>query len=314
MNNSKKDFSAKAFLLVGLIFVAYFVNLEAGGPSIQAIDVHEHVVLNESETVKLISIMDELKISKMVLLDTPSNTLGKNDRFEDYDKNVEMQLRMKALYPGRFLVLYTYPPWDADGPSKIEKYYKQGIDGLKFYNGVMYDMLGPINSSEMYLAYQKARELNISVLIHVEALDPVQFPQFEQVLDGFPDVTFICPHLCGAAQNLTLLDSMLAQHKNLYTDSGPWTRVGTFAVKDTDEFRDFFIRHSDRIMYATDIVRDDMSSNATVEQWLKCGRDLLEKINFNCFLEKGWLNGMHLPKDVLKDIYQTTPKKVYKNV
>jgi predicted TIM-barrel fold metal-dependent hydrolase len=210
--------------------------------------------------------------------------------------------------------LYTFPPWDKDGPKKIEEYYKQGIDGLKFYNGVMYDLLGPINSSQMYLAYQKARELNLSAIMHAEALDEEQFAEFEQVLNDFPDVIFICPHLCGAAENLTVLEAMLAEHKNLYTDSGPWHRVGTDVVKDPETFRIFFIKHSDRIMFATDMVRaDDVNEKMNMEKWFKCDKDLLEKINFVCYKEKGWLQGMHLPEDVLKNIYQITPKEVYKN-
>ena len=313
MKNAKEDFLEKTFLLLGLIFLAYFVNLNSVGSNIPAIDVHEHIMLNKSDTAKLISIMEQSKISKIVLLDTPSITFGKNNLFEDYDQNVEKQLQMKTLYPDRFLVLYTYPPWDAQGPEKVEKYYKEGIDGLKFYNGVLHDLLGPINSTAMYAAYQKARELNLSVIMHAEALDKEQFAEFEQVLNAFPDVIFVCPHLCGSAENLTVLDLMLKQHANLYTDSGPWHRVGTFAVKNPEEFRNFFIKHQDRIMYATDIVQENISSENFVQKWFQCDRDLLEKINFLCFKEKGWLQGMHLPEDVLKNIYEINPKKIYRN-
>jgi predicted TIM-barrel fold metal-dependent hydrolase len=314
MENTKKDFFGKIFLLLGLVFLAYFVSLSSNTSNIPAIDVHEHIMLNNSETAKLIAIMDQLNISKMVLLDTPGITFGTSENFTDYDENIQIQLKMKSLYPGRFLVLYTFPPWDKDGPSKIEEYYKQGIDGLKFYNGVIYDLLGPINSSQMHAAYQKARELNLPVTIHVEALDEEQFAEFEQVLNDFPDVIFICPHLCGSAENLTVLDSMFAQHKNLYADSGPWSRVGKYAVKNPETFRQFFINHSDRIMYATDIVRaDDVNSNINMTKWFKCDRDLLERIDFLCFKEKGWLKGMHLPENVLKNIYEINPKKVYRN-
>jgi len=312
MKKINKDFFEKILLLGGLILIAYFINFNASGSNIPTVDVHEHIVLNESETVKLIEIMDELKISKMVLLDTPSATFGKNNEFEDYDQNVQIQLKMKAQYPDRFLVLYTYPPSDKNGPEKIEEYFKQGIDGLKFYNGVM-PSLGPINSSEMYAAYQKAREFNLSVIMHAEALDEEQFTEFEQVLNDFPDVIFVCPHLCGAAENLNVLNSMLVRHKNLFVDSGPWHRVGIFAINDTEAFRTFFINHSDRIMFATDIVIDSVNK-VYVEKWLNCDRDLLEKINFVCFKEKGWLKGLHLPEETLKNIYQITPKKVYKNI
>lgn len=306
----------KLLLLLGLVAIAYFVSFP-NASRMPAIDVHEHIVLNQTETAKLISVMDELKISKMVLLDTPGITLGTSSNFTDYDQNVETQLQMKAEYPGRFLVLYTYPPWDVEGPNKTEKYYKEGIGGLKFYNGVIYNLLGPINSSQMYLAYQKARELNISVLIHVEALDPVQLPQFVQVLRDFPDVIFICPHFCGAARNLTVLDSLLIEHKNLFTDVGPWHRVGTYAVRNPEQFRKFVIKHQDRIMYATDMVRaDDVNtflSGSNMEKWLQCERDFLEKTNFFCYKEKGLLKGLNLPQDVLKNIYEINPEKVYRS-
>ena len=310
-------------LIAGVLVVIHFNNgissyianyLMPSYYSIPAIDVHEHIALGENQTADLIRIMDKLNISKMVLLDTPSVTFGKDDKFGDYDQNVEIQLKMKAQYPGRFLVLYTYPPWDTGGPNKIEKYYKEGIDGLKFYNGVIYNMLGPINSTAMYRAYEKARELNLSVLIHVESQDSEQLAEFEQVLRDFPNVTFICPHMCAAESHLDLLETLLDKYPNLYTDVSAWQRVGTFAVKMPDEYRQFIIKHSDRIMYATDLVKsNDVNDQLDAKAWFACERDLLEKGQFSCFLEDGVLRGLHLPHDVLVQIYQLTPKKVYAN-
>lgn len=319
MNNARKDFFAKILLLIGVISLAFLVNFNFHNTSsIPAIDVHEHIVLKSTDTTQLVSIMNDLNIQKMVLLDTPGITFGTSNNFTDYDKNIEIQLAMKRQYPGRFLVLYSYPPWDADGPNKIEKYSREGIDGLKFYNGVIYDLLGPINSTAMYHAYEKARELNISVLIHVESQDPDQLPQFEQVLHDFPDVTFICPHMCAAQDHLDILEKLLDEHPNLYTDVSAWQRVGSFAVNNSESFRSFIIKHQDRVMYASDIVKgDEVNPQLTapyIEKWFKCEKDLLEKTNFVCFLEGNRvLQGLHLPDSVLKNIYQVNPKKVYKN-
>jgi predicted TIM-barrel fold metal-dependent hydrolase len=324
MKKIRKRFSKKALplpllIIVSLIIVSYFF-IVFSNSNLEIIDVHEHIMLDEKETPRLVSLMDEMKISKMILLDTPSITFGKNNKFEDYDKNVEQQLKMKALYPDRFLVLYTYPPDDLNGPKKTEEYFKQGISGLKFYNGVILAFsnltdFDPINSTRMYAAYQKARELHLPVTIHVEALLADQFNQFEQVLTDFPDVTFICPHLCAVESNLAVLESMLNRHQNLYVDSGPWHRVGTFAIEEPEKFREFFIKHSDRIMFGTDVVlASDVNKELDVKAWIQCEKDLLEKKEFTCYKEDGILKGLNLPFDTLKNIYEVTPRKVYKEV
>ena len=325
MKERRKFFSKKLLLLSLLIVTIYFlITFNSEKNSLEIIDVHEHIMLDEKETSQLISLMDEMNISKMILLDTPSITFGKNYKFEDYDKNVEQQLRMKELYPDRFLVLYTYAPDDVNGPKKIEEYAKKGISGLKFYNGVLLAFsnltdFDPINSTRMYAAYQKARELHLPVTIHVEALLKDQFEQFEQVLTDFPDVIFICPHMCTVESDLEVLESMLKRHSNLYVDSGPWHRIGTFAIEEPEKFRTFFIRHSDRIMFGTDIVRaSDVNTQLDMKAWIQCEKDLLEKEQFTCFREKGRekeiLKGLHLPTDVLRNIYEVTPRKVYKEV
>jgi len=331
MKNARRNFPKEASLIVIVALVGGLYLLTTfpfSSKNFEIIDVHEHIMLEEKETAELVSLMDEMKISKMVLLDTPSITFGKNNRFEDYDANVEQQLKMKALYPDRFLVLYTYSPDDVNGPKKIEEYAKKGINekisGLKFYNGVLLAFsnltdFDPINSTRMYAAYQKARELRIPVTIHVEALLKSQFEQFEQVLTDFPDVTFICPHLCSVESELPVLESMLARHRNLYVDSGPWHRVGTFAIEEPEKFRAFFIKHSDRIMFGADIVRAiDVNTQLNMKAWIQCEKDLLEKEQFTCYREKGRekeiLKGLHLPPDVLRNIYEVTPRKVYKEV
>jgi len=311
----KWELAMAVLLLAGIAILALFFYYQQSGIlyDIPAIDVHEHIMLGPNGTSDLIRVMDRLNITKIVLLDTPTLTFGENSNFEGYDQNVENQLKMKQEFPGRFFVLYTYPPWDLEGPNKIVKYYGEGIDGLKFYNGVMYDLLGPINSTNMYRAYQKARELNLSVIMHVESQDPVQLAQFQQILRDFPDVIFICPHLCAAEDHLEILESLLDEHPNLYTDVGAWQRVGHFAVEQPDSFRQFIIKHQDRVMYASDMVySDDSNQGLDLKQWLSCERDLLEKKTFTCFLETGTLTGLNLPHDVLVKIYQTNPERVYK--
>ena len=304
-----KKFLAPLSFASFIIFAVYFVSINTTNTdTLRIIDVHEHIMtINDTDTFRLVEMMNELKISKMVLLDTPSVLFGENtSKFEKYDENVQHLLRMKQLFPDRFLIHYTFPDSDVRGPEKFAALVPKGVDGLKFYYG---DLRGSLNSSVMYAAYEKAREFNKPVIIHVESQEESQWQQFEQVLNDFPDVIFICPHLCAVDTHLEILEDLLARHGNLYTDAGPWTRVGVHATADPERYRDFFIKHSDRIMFAVDLVtdhyRDDMAS------YYKCQMNLLEKSKFTCEILKGAFVGLNLPKEALDNIYWKTAKKVY---
>ena len=183
-------------------------------------DVHEHIVLDPGQTRSLIAVMDRTGIATMVLLGSPDVTFDSDAGFEGYDETVMRQLAMKRQYPDRLRVFYTYPSYDADGPRKAERLAQQGIDGLKFYNGLpmLRDQLGSIDSPAMYSAYTLASERGLPVIIHVEGLQPIQRREFDRVLSDFPRVTFICPHLCGVQSSLEVLGAMLATHPNLFTD------------------------------------------------------------------------------------------------
>jgi len=269
-------------------------------------------VLSPAQTKALVATMDRTGIATMFLLDTPEITFDRDAGFEGYDETVLDQLAMKRLYPSRFRVFYTFPSYDAEGPGKAARLVQDGIDGLKFYNGVIWDLLGAIDSRSMYAAYAVAREHHLPVIIHVEALHPIQRPEFERVLDDFLEVTFVCPHLCGVQSRLGVLATMLAKHRNLFTDTGPWHRVGAFATNQPEEFRAFYIAHSDRIMFATDTVqRDSIDSEPSLAEVIGCERDLLETKYFSCFRSELVMHGLYLPQPTLDAIYNGTAARVF---
>jgi predicted TIM-barrel fold metal-dependent hydrolase len=286
----------------------------AAGPLTGIIDVHEHIVLAEAQTDALIDVMDREGIATMVLLDSPDVTFDEDAGFEGYDDTVRRQLAMKRQYPDRFRVFYTYASSDVDGPGKARKLAAQGIDGLKFYNGLpmLRDQLGPIDSAAMYAAYAVAREAKLPVIIHTEAMLTPQRRELEQALNDFPQVTFICPHLCGVQSNLDILDAMLKAHPNLYTDGGPWHRVGAFAIREPEKFRAFYIAHSDRIMFASDSVYNDrLGSQPSLDEILECERNLLETKYFSSFRSQDVMTGLYLPRTTLEDIYFRTASHIF---
>jgi len=287
---------------------------DAGPPTLGIIDVHEHIVLPASQTKSLIDVMDRRGIATMFLLDSPDVTFDSDAAFEGYDETVTRQLAMKRQYPDRFRVFYTYPASDVDGPRKAARLADQGIDGLKFYNGLLMlrDQLGPIDSRAMYAAYSVASERGLPIIIHVEATVAAERREFERVLSDFPRVTFVCPHLCGVQSSLEILGAMLAAHANLFTDGGPWHRVGAFAVLAPEKFRAFYIAHSDRIMFASDSVYEDsLDEDPGLDQILECERHLLETKYFSSFRSQDVMPGLYLPHATLEDIFFKTAARVF---
>lgn len=276
-------------------------------------DDHEHIVLEPAQTQSLIDTMDRFGIASMILLDTPDVTFDPDAGFEGYDDTVLRQLAMKRLYPDRLRVFYTFPSDDGAGPRNAALLAAQGIDGLKFYNGLptLRAQLGSIDSPAMYAAYTVARHYKLPVIIHVEALSPIQRGEFERALDDFPAVTFICPHLCGVQSSLQILAAMFAKHPNLFTDGGPWHRVGAFATIAPEKFRDFYIAHSDRIMFATDSVKQDSLGDPDLGEVIECERQLLEAKYFSCFRSDLVMTGLYLPQVALDDIYFKTAARIF---
>ena len=172
--------------------------------------------------------------------------------------------------------------------------------------------LGPIDSRAMYAAYAIASERGLPVIIHVEAMMAAQRREFERRSNDFPTVTFICPHLCGVQSNLEILGAMLAAHPNLFTDSGPWHRVGAFAVRDPEKFRAFYIAHSDRIMFASDSVfEDQLGPDPSLDEILECERNLLETKYFSSFRSEDVMLGLYLPRATLEDIFFRTAARMF---
>jgi predicted TIM-barrel fold metal-dependent hydrolase len=306
--------AAAAVLLLISVFGLGGHDANADPPTPGIIDVHEHIVLPSSRTKSLIDVMDRRGIATMFLLDSPDVTFDSDAAFEGYDEIVTRQLAMKRQYPDRFRVFYTYPASDVDGPRKAARLADQGIDGLKFYNGLLMlrDELGPIDSRAMYAAYSVASARGLPVIIHVEAMVAAERREFERVLNDFPRVTFICPHLCCVQSRLEILGAMFAAHPNLFTDGGPWHRVGAFAVLAPEKFRAFYTAHSDRIMFASDSVYEDqLGADPSLDEILECERNLLQTKYFSSFRSEEVMPGLYLPRAALEDIFFKTAERAF---
>jgi predicted TIM-barrel fold metal-dependent hydrolase len=87
--------------------------------------------------------------------------------------------------------------------------------------------------------------------------DPKKFPArmdllhaLERVVARHPETTFVCVHMGNDAEDLDWVDAQLDAHPNMRVDIA--ARVPEVGRGDPERVRAFFVKHADRIFFATD--------------------------------------------------------------
>ncbi len=87
--------------------------------------------------------------------------------------------------------------------------------------------------------------------------DPKVYPPREELLGALervvarhPETTFVCVHFGNNAEDLEWVDAELDRHPNMLVDVA--ARVPEIGRHDPDRVRAFFVKHQDRILFATD--------------------------------------------------------------
>jgi len=161
--------------------------------------------------------------------------------------------------------------------------------------------------------------------------DPARFPPrmellraLERVIARHPETTFVCVHMGNNAEDLAWVDAQLDAHPNMRVDIA--ARVPEFGRQDPEKVRAFFVKHADRILFATDFqVYDRMTLGSGGSGPPPTEQDALQ------FFEKHWrffetadlhfphmtpiqgdwtISGIHLPADVLRKVYFENAEKL----
>lgn len=72
----------------------------------------------------------------------------------------------------------------------------------------------------------------------------------ERVIARHPRTTFVCVHFANNAEDLDWVDRQLTLHPNMHADLA--ARIPELGRHDPEKLRQLFIRHQDRIFFATD--------------------------------------------------------------
>jgi predicted TIM-barrel fold metal-dependent hydrolase len=213
-----------------------------------------------------------------------------------------------------------------------------GARGLKVWKLLGLSMRDPdgklvaVNDPRLDELWATAGELGLPVLIHIA--DPVaffspldrynerweelskhpdwhfygpEFPSFETVIEGFADIvtrhpgtTFIGAHVGCYAENLHWIGALMDRCPNFNVDIG--ARLGELG-RQPYTARDFFLGHSDRILFGTDATpRVEMYQ--LHYRFLESRDDYFPYGNGEIPGQGRWaIYGMYLPDDVLRRVY-----------
>lgn len=154
--------------------------------------------------------------------------------------------------------------------------------------------------------------------------DPLLYPPREallaaldRVIDRHPETTFVSVHFGANAEDIAWVDSAMDCHPNMWIDLA--ARIPEIGRHDPDEVHRFFVKHQDRILFATDLsVNDDLvlgsggsgppptDADAVVFfqkhwRWLET-RDV--KFPHMTPIQGNWtISGIGLPASVLRKVY-----------
>ena len=234
----------------------------------------------------------------------------------------------------------------------IHESHAKGVSGLKVFKTLgltIHDASGklvPVDDTRLDPVWDACADEHLPVLIH--SGDPPaffqptdrfnerwmqlkrhpdwsfygpQFPSYDAVLAQFihmvskhPRTVFVSAHLINSGDDLPKLSRWLDEHPNLYTDlSGRIEELG----RQPYSARSFLIKYQDRVLFGTDRYpgRRDQPRNAIYYRFLETADEYFNYYDAPFPPEGDWkIDGMYLPDEVLKKIYNENADRVLKGM
>jgi len=318
------------------------------------IDFHSHLAIFGVE--RIASILDDMDIKLIINLSGGSGRRGErawllsqvlSDRLDGRVVNFA-----NVDWQG-----FGVAGWSARETERLEYVVRRrGFRGLKISKALGLgvtdrdDELVAVDDPRLGPLWRKAGELGIPVAIHVA--DPKAFwapmddknerreelsvhpswsyvgrdvPSWSELQDAsarvfkaYPKTTFVAVHFGNAAEEVERVDRLLDACPNVWIDLS--ARVGEFGRHPAKRMRAFFIKHQDRILFATDLgVSDEylmLGSNGAVPPQMKDVRPFYEanfkylesdakQIDHPSPIQGDWkVDAISLPASVLDKVYR----------
>ena len=256
------------------------------------IDLHQHVNGTEEHVSRWLRIMDRVGVGVGVNLSGGTVTAkpGELSAFERTQALTERLAPGRAvLYFNLDYTGWDQPGFAERAIEQVNRAHALGAAGLKEYKRLglfLRDQQGQlirIDDSRLDGVWKRCGELGLPVSIHVadpKAFwlpytaqnerwkelkdhrnwwfgDPKHYPTrqellgaLDRVIERHPKTTFVCVHFANNAEDLAWVDRKLTERHNMHADLA--ARIPELGRHDPEALRQLFIRHQDRILFATD--------------------------------------------------------------
>jgi predicted TIM-barrel fold metal-dependent hydrolase len=140
----------------------------------------------------------------------------------------------------------------------------------------------------------------------------------DNLLEKYPDLTFIGCHLGSLEWNVDSLAARLDKYSNLAVDISARTCHLQFqSAADRKRVRDFMIKYQDRILYGTDVGYSGSNNPEGFKtrmhnEWLDDWKYFTSDSVMTSTRFRGEFTGLKLPKEVVDKLYSGNAIKWYK--
>ena len=255
-------------------------------------DLHMHVEGLPERYEQAARIMDAVGIGGGVELGSGTVTPGKDGSSEFAKAQETSAKACPGRFVHYMLLDYKGwddQDWSKKAVEQVNEGHRRGAPGLKEFKrlGLMLrdgkGKLIKIDDPKLDPVWERCGELGMPVSIHVgdpEAFwqprdeknerwdelrdhpgwwfgDPKKFPPrmelleaLERVIERHPKTTFVCVHFGNNPEDIDWVDRQLDKHPNMNIDLA--ARIPEIGRRDTEKLRKFFVKHQNRIFFATD--------------------------------------------------------------
>lgn len=256
------------------------------------IDLHQHIDGTEERLTRWLRIMDRAGVGIGVNLSggTVTSKPGEQSAYVRLKELSERLAPGRfVLYFNLDFTGWDEPDFPERAVKQVEEAHRLGASGLKEYKRLglyLRDGKGElikIDDPKLDAVWRRCGELGLPVSIHVADPrafwlpyeqrnerwkelkdhrswwfgDPKQFPPrtellaaLDRVITRHPKTTFVCVHFANNAEEIDWVDRMLDLHPNMNADLA--ARLPEIGRQDPAKVRQLFIKHQDRIFFATD--------------------------------------------------------------
>ena len=258
------------------------------------IDLHQHIETAPERFDRAIGILDRAGVGTGVLLGAGTVTHKPGEKSALERARELADTRYPGRFVPYMILDYSgwdAPDWSDRAVQQIEEGRRQGAAGLKEFKRLglyLRDGAGKlikIDDPKLDPVWRKCGELGMPVSIHVADPrafwlpydssnerwtelkdhrswwfgDPAKYPPrmdlleaLDRVIARHPKTTFVCVHFANNAEELDWVDKTLDARPNMMADVA--ARIPEIGRHPPEAVRKLFIKHQDRILFATDFM------------------------------------------------------------